>query len=47
MTPEPRHGDKSYCRECGKRIRYIKTGWAHAKRPLTEHRAAPREEEAG
>jgi hypothetical protein len=43
MTPTPRHGDKAYCAECGKRIRFIKTGWFHAKAALTPHRAVPRE----
>ena len=45
MTNAPRHGDKGYCAECGKRIRFIKTGWVHAKKPLQEHRAVKREKE--
>lgn len=43
-TP-PRHGDKAYCAVCGKRIRYSRAGWVHAKRPTWDHRAVPKEEE--
>ena len=45
MTKAPRHGDKGYCAVCGKRIRFGRTGWHHAKRPLTPHDAVPIEKE--
>ena len=44
MAKQPRHGDKGYCAECGKRIRLVAAGWVHAKRPPQEHRAVPKEE---